>query len=109
MLLRSSLRPAARLGQGSRAVPFTAARALATVSSSFPDVRHREVRRLDLGRYLQGDAREKQDFCTQLSHELQYTGFTKLSNHGIANSDIDQVFAWVSKDLDCQCHSLYDY
>ena len=90
-------------------MPFTAMRSLATVSSSLPDVRRREVRRLDLGRFLQGDAQEKQDFCAQLSHELQYTGFTKLSNHGIANADIDQVFAWVSRILNPQCYALSDY
>ena len=97
MLLRSSLRPALQ-GRG-QLMTRSVARHMATVSS-IPEIKRREVRCLDIATFTQGNAQDKEQFCAQLSHALRYTGFTKLRNHGIATSDIDKVFDWVSERVD---------
>jgi isopenicillin N synthase-like dioxygenase len=55
----------------------------------------RTVRRLDIGKYLNGTEAEKKAFCEDIVDDMCNVGFVKLSNHSITPAQVDAVFDWV--------------
>lgn len=49
---------------------------------------------IDLGPFLDGT--EKQAVANAILNSFKKVGFVYLTNHGIPQTKIDQIFAWVS-------------
>ncbi|KAK9772945.1 hypothetical protein SCAR479_10455 [Seiridium cardinale] len=52
---------------------------------------------LDLSSFTSGTATKQGIFCSQLIEALGRHGFVKLTNHGLSEADIKEVFCWNEK------------